>query len=88
MKKPISFSLFATIVILSLIARSTAVAQSKRPAESETAVLVRPVCPRVGYRWVSGFPAYRPRHFRRYGVFHVSISSVNIHPPDINRDRG
>ena len=75
MRKLVSFSVFAMIVILSLIAKNTVEAQVVvRPTVVVTPVAVRPLCPGPGYVWRRGIWVMRPHYRYRmgYGVrWHV-----------------
>lgn len=66
MKKLLSFTLFATIVILVLLAKNTSLAQTTGSTTSQSVVAKGPGCSRVENRWAR-IP-HRRIHVRHYGM--------------------
>lgn len=62
MKKLISFSLFAVLVILLLVVKNAAIAQTVSPTANQLVTV--PSSPE--YRWVNRMPPHRRMHVRHH----------------------
>ncbi|CAN5153228.1 hypothetical protein BH09BAC3_BH09BAC3_16720 [soil metagenome] len=75
MKRFISFSVFAMIVILSLVIRNTVGAQvvvRQRAVVVAPSVVARPICPGSGYVWRNNGWTMR-RHYRPHVAYGVHM---------------
>ncbi|NOT75179.1 MAG: hypothetical protein HOP08_09645 [Cyclobacteriaceae bacterium] len=76
MRKLITFSVFATIVILSLVVRNTVEAQVVTSRVAAGQLSARPICPGPGYAWRNGVWIAPARYaYRHHGGVRLKFHS-------------